>query len=303
MNWFRIVQRRCQGHLASKYFILKEVLRARLRPAKPIAILLSEPADWTDTLTDIRRKFKFSRHALTVGDITAARLEDYDLVVPLTIEDLAYLDSVRTRLADNPIPIPSLSSVRLCDDKPRFNAFLASQGYAEYIPRSGGNLDFPYILKKRVDVGGKHSHVVMDRPGELALSKLREDPEYFEQDFVVGPLEYATHMLLRDGRAVFSLNIEYGFDTDTPIKGRDKPVYSRIVRGAHEALFVTMLAAIGFEGLCCVNYKMRNNQPLVLEINPRFGRSLSGYFFACAGHLARTRQRGSEREPSNESRS
>ena len=37
---------------------------------------------------------------------------------------------------------------------------------------------------------------------------------------------------------------------------------------------------VGFEGLCCVNYKYRDGIPKILEINPRMGGSLARFFFS-----------------------
>lgn len=50
-------------------------------------------------------------------------------------------------------------------------------------------------------------------------------------------------------------------------------------------LWDRLLDTLGFEGLCCINYKLNNGRPLLLEINPRFGGSLGEYFFAFLRHL------------------
>jgi hypothetical protein len=286
MNGMSIRLKQWHAQLASKAFIATELARAYALPGSGMRILISDRDGWTDVM---RRKFRLTRHAVTFGDLTRASLEDYDLVVPLTIEDLKFLDTVRDRIADNPIPIPSMQSVLLCDDKQQFNQVLVRKGFGEYIPRTGSQIGYPYILKKSIDEAGQHSHIVVDKAQEEGLSDKRTDPDYFAQDFVVGPVEYATHVLFKDGRVVFSLNIEYGFDTDTPIKGRNSPSYRLLGHCPHQELFAAVLSAIGFEGLCCFNYKIRDNRPLLLEINPRFGRSLCGYFFAYIRHFARER--------------
>ncbi len=35
----------------------------------------------------------------------------------------------------------------------------------------------------------------------------------------------------------------------------------------------------------CINYKVVNGQPVIFEINPRFGGSLSLFFFSFLRHL------------------
>lgn len=103
-------------------------------------ILFTDREAWTDV---IRKKFRLTRHQACFGDMTTATLEDYDLIVPLTIEDLSFLDTVRHRIAHNPMPIPRMDSVRLCDDKQKFNQCMNSNGFSDYIPRTGSRLDYP----------------------------------------------------------------------------------------------------------------------------------------------------------------
>jgi len=81
---------------------------------------------------------------------------------------------------------------------------------------------------------------------------------------------------------VTSLNVEYTFKNNRPIKGQDNVFHRDICDfpKSYSAYFTDMLNSIGFEGICCFNYKEVNNKPLIIEINPRFGASLSLYFIA-----------------------
>jgi predicted ATP-grasp superfamily ATP-dependent carboligase len=81
------------------------------------------------------------------------------------------------------------------------------------------------------------------------------------------------------------MNIEYAFASMTPIKGKDRMIYRKVCPCPHLALFSAVLTSIGFQGLCCVNYKLVDHRPFILEINPRFGGSLTGYFFSFLRHL------------------
>lgn len=94
-----------------------------------------------------------------------------------------------------------------------------------------------------------------------------------------GDREYATHILIKDRKITHSINIEYVFDTDLPIKGKNKAIYTKISRCPYLDTFASILAALDFEGLCCVNYKEVDSQAFFFEINPRFGGSLGPFFF------------------------
>jgi len=200
--------------------------------------------------------------------------------VPLTIRDLKDLNEVRNLIIENPIPIPGIESILLCDDKYLLNKTLIANGFERFVPIMGSTLTYPYILKKSIDAWGKNSHIVADRQQGKIFSDTFTHPEYFSQEFIAGLYEYATHILFKDKKILCSINIEYAFETETPIKGIDKPIYTKICRCPYLDIFSSILMSIGFEGLCCFNYKVRDNSPFILEINPRFGASLCPFFFS-----------------------
>ena len=67
--------------------------------------------------------------------------------------------------------------------------------------------------------------------------------------------------------------------------GRDFYVFGKNVRAKgstclpdnkHISVFSRVLAALDFTGTCCIDYKIENELPKLLEINPRYGASLTG---------------------------
>jgi carbamoylphosphate synthase large subunit len=199
--------------------------------------------------------------------------------VPLSTHDLAALEPLRARFAGHPIALPSGDCIALCEDKPRFNAVLIERGFGAHVPAMQGPFAFPYIVKKRRAEWGEHCHVVARPDDERRYAAQLADPDYFRQAFVPGATEFTTHVLVRGGRLVRALTLEFSFAHALPVKSRDcQPVAIRLRRTAHDRLFEAMLRAIGFEGLGCFNYKLVAGQPQVFEFNPRFGASLAPYF-------------------------
>ena len=245
-------------------------------------IVFSTKEDWADSIT---KGFRYTLHEITFSDLTRCSFQNYDLVIPLTIRDLKYLTGIRHQIEKNPIPIPGMECITLCDDKYLFNQTISDSGFRDLIPQSDGKLEYPYILKKRIDEWGENSHIIKDARQERALSDTLLNSDYFSQEFILGRCEYATHILIKNKKVVYSINNKYVFETETPIKGKDKAAYARICRCPYIDLFSSILTYIGFDGLCCINYKVRANRPVILEINPRFGGSLSPYFFSFMRHL------------------
>ena len=276
---------RTDARLRKAAFLLSSRWEVRRR-GTPDAwrILFSPKPGWEDAL---RKGFAGSPHTLSFAPLEGQALADADLVVPLDIEPLLGLRRQPQALwADNPLPLPSAESVLLCDDKQHFYRHLEQAGFTHAMPRiaEAGVLALPFIVKRRHDVMGQHCHVVRDETDLRRYAPLFADPDYFCQALVRGEEEFATHLLFRGGRIEHALNIRYRFTGDTPVKGKT-PASWAPVAARHLALFGDMLSALGFEGLCCVNYKEEGGAPKVFEINPRFGGSLCPYFFTFVRHL------------------
>jgi hypothetical protein len=146
MNSLGTLNRRINNEI----FRISELFQSNIS-SKKVKILFSNKQDWEWM---IRQGFEGTLHKLEFNDIHLVDINNYDLIVPLTISDLKYLDTIRPLIANNPIPIPSLESIELCDDKYLFNTKLTGCGFGDYIPKMGGTQTYPYIFKKRIDQWG-----------------------------------------------------------------------------------------------------------------------------------------------------
>jgi carbamoylphosphate synthase large subunit len=173
-----------------------------------------------------------------------------------------------------------MDSLHLCDDKERFNNILVENNFGNYIPKMLYNPQYPYILKKKEDQWGSNSHIIINSEQERQWLEKISSPDYFKQQLGPGQKEYATHLIYSEGRIINSLTIEYIFDAEYYIKGKNREVSrQKVERCPYHNIFSSILGFIGFEGLCCINFKIIDSQPLIFEINPRFGGSLSPHFY------------------------
>lgn len=263
------------SEIGNHLFLFYNLFRSRIISKRKIRILFSIKEDWH---SDIKRGFQFTQHVIEFGRISEDNIKDYDVIVPLTINDLKYLNDKRELIINNPLPIPSIESVLLCDDKYLLNQALTKNGFGSLIPKMGGTLTYPYILKKRTDEWAQNCYIIKNSQQEKTFSDIIVNPEYFTQEFITGSYEYALHAIFKNGKILCSMNIEYTFETESPIKGQEKRVYKKICHCPYLDIFSSILASIGFEGLCCFNYKVHDNKPFIIEINPRFGGSLCPFF-------------------------
>ena len=265
-----------------KFFVL-ETARSVLSPGPEFKILFS--SDMTRE-KHIRFGFRSLRHKINFNDFTPENIQKNDLILPLHIEDLRELKRYPHLTENKLIPIPSLEAINICDDKYLFIQTLIENGFNDLLPKTGSNLAVPFMLKKKVSSAGNSCYSVSTLKQKQEYQELIDDPDYFCQEIIPGANEYATHIIFKDKKIVTSLTIKYTFSNELPINGKEKVVYSRIDKCDYLDTFSAVLDSIGFEGLCCFDYKVINNKPKLFEINPRFGGSLSAYFFTFLKRLS-----------------
>lgn len=240
-------------------------------------ILFSIEPEWEKK---IRSGFRFTKHELYFDNFTPENISGKDVVVPLTMQDLQILNQNRRLIVNTPIPVPGPEAIRICNDKYLFTQALTEAGFGRFIPRTGTNLPLPFVLKKRTSAYGRDCYIIANDTDLAVCKALLNDTGYFCQEVISGKYEFATHILFKDNGIKASLTVRYEYPSATAINGRDKFIARSISQCKYLSLFASMLSSIGFEGLCCFDYKVINNQPYIFEINPRFGGSLCRYFFS-----------------------
>ena len=233
----------------------------------------------------IRANLDMDRFALTVGDPAEADPGDFDLVVPLTVPQIAAARALNT--ADRPrrALVPDAALVGLADDKLLFNRRLVELGFGPHVPAllPDPPATVPFIRKARRGDFGAGCFVVRE------MGQDRANPDSFCQAMVVGHQEDVVHVIRADGALHFARAYRYDMAGPMPVRGEhDRPLSIRAVDATPALpLCEAVLDALGFDGLGCFNLKWENGRAMILELNPRFGGSLVGDVDAVLDVLAR----------------
>ena len=265
----------------ARFFVLSTA-RELISPTPKLSILFSDNCGGEHI---IRNGFRLLNHHLDFEAFSAEKIKHYDLVIPLDMADLRMLARSPQLVNDQLIPIPDMAAIDICDDKFLFYQTLVDKGFKECLPRTGSNLRYPFLLKKKISEGGFNCFFIYTpEQKEEFIDHINSD-DYFCQEIIKGKSEFDTHILFKNRKIVASITIENSFEKDTYIKGIDNYICTKIVKSPFLDTFSDILESIGFEGLCCFNYKENNGKPSIFEINPRFDGSISRYFFTFLRHL------------------
>lgn len=259
-------------------FVALETARAILFPRPELRILFSANQDNEQT---IRSGFRLFHHHIEFGAFTPENISKNDLLIPLHIADVRALLKYPQLTKNKLIPIPGLETVNICDDKYLFSETLIQKGFKHLLPAIADDLPLPFMLKKKVAAGSENCYLISNTEERLKYKELIKSPDYFCQEIIEGTDEYCTHILFKDHKIVASITIKYNYHNGITnnIKSDYSLFYKSICKSPHLDTFTSILNAIDYEGLCNFDYKMQNGELKIFEINPRFGGSLSRYFF------------------------
>ncbi|MCD8741543.1 ATP-grasp domain-containing protein [Mucilaginibacter roseus] len=275
----RIIQKRTYQRIKARTIdLVYRVYDRLLFPQKKYnqyAILLTKKGDHRNALT--ARPFKtlpLSLNFEEFSNVTDFGL--YDLVVPMTVDDVTRCNASRNVIKSDVIPIPSADAIMICDRKDLLIEKLRECGLGCLVPAQRDN--YPYILKKNAGDFSKNAYIITSKQDEDTHKSLLDDPDYFTQELIQGKKEFASHIVFKNGKIIANVTVCHRYAEAAYLQGKTTSNSRNRIANRHQAAFTQVLNLIGFEGLCCIDYKEVNGQPKIFEINPRFGGSLRFYF-------------------------
>lgn len=259
-------------NIKKRIFQNKEVRKCSALKSKGWNILFGVHPVWENT---IRKAFDKTAHTVHFEELSTENISFYDLVVPLTIDELIFLNDNKNLIQYSPLPIPSKNAIQICNDKFLFYQYMSDAGLGEYFPETGIHFSYPYTLKKKVTHFGIGSEIVFNEEDEQRLKDILYSDDYFTQQYIPGKNEYAAHILFEKGEIVSWFTIKHAHATEFYIRGHNKAktIVSGLTANRYQSIFSAMLRTLEFEGICCIDYKIANGKLYILEINPRIGAS------------------------------
>jgi len=164
----------------------------------------------------------------------------------------------------------------LTKNKESFNNWLVENGFGDHVPRVGGHSEAPYIAKAKEGLWGKGCMLVKNVHHHAIAQQWVEDGTHFTQDLINSHQEYSTHILFARGEVLLSHTYEFSLNDKDVIRGGDdgRDDDQRLVECPSIELFTGILRKLGYEGICCFDYKVVDEHIWIFELNARMGASV-----------------------------
>ena len=203
----------------------------------------------------------------------------FDIAVPLTLPAQKYANAHPGLFTSKNAIIPSNYCINLCDDKERFHRFLVTNGFGMFAPKIHDGSTYPYVLKKKIGKWGVDTVIISNSQDEQANIEKTRSNDYFKQECITGRKEYAGHVVIMGGKIVFLKTIEFTFRDEQFVKSAHcKPSKVKEVDHSHlKTTFEDILVKMGYQGMCCFDYKIGSRGPMIFEVNPRYGASMINF--------------------------
>ena len=218
-----------------------------------------------------------------MAPLSEAEFDAFDAVVPITLDDHGVIDRAKAAGASiRTISIPA-AQLDICHDKLALSKRLAALGYGNHVPRDlkfsalAAN-DFPVVVKSRRSADGRGTFIVSSAAELEAHIPSLATGDAFLQELIPGDEEFAAHILLHDGLMVFTSTIRYQMPQENLVKGHQhKPLNKHwLPYTPFKPLWHAVLRDLGIHsGTFCMDYRIRHGKPVLFEINPRLGASLT----------------------------
>ncbi len=224
-------------------FVIAKILRRK-------TVLFSKNNEWGKGI----KKFLKRDYCPFFYDFDEVKVDHFDAVIPLSIQAQKYINAHPALRIHGKGIIPSDTIIDLCNDKLKFNQFMQSNRFGNYIPQVANDIGYPYILKKRIGSWGLDIVIVNNADDAAKYGDMKNSSDYFTQEFIGGKEEYSGHLILKEHKVVLFKVLKFVFESDSFVKGKTcKFKHVEEVDHSHfQDIFEQILSTIGYQGLCAI---------------------------------------------------
>jgi carbamoylphosphate synthase large subunit len=199
----------------------------------------------------------------------------YSETVLIPLKEQAILDHPQGYLT----LVPSKELVKMASHKDAFYNFLLDHGFKGYFPQKLDALNFnkPFIVKRLHGEGGFGIFLVWDEERYKEVLKqpsLKNEP-YILEEYIEGDDEYVFYAVCKKGEVLWHASLIGQPPKDSRVQKGSFANASEIkISEEIYTVFEGIFKALNYDGPANFNYKLKDNRPIIFEMNPRIGGTL-----------------------------
>ena len=175
---------------------------------------------------------------------------------------------------------PSNHALRTLSNKAMFARYIQMHSLGRFVPNTFDfpeDASYPCVLK-RVDLNCSNGIARVNSREELETLLTQEpwnDHPYILQSYIEGEREFVAHCICKDGEIFWNCCYQYNSPAMDARIPSTRPIQKVSGSLSHLKAFSSILSPLRYSGPCCIDYRLSPaGEPIVFEINPRFGGSL-----------------------------
>lgn len=202
------------------------------------------------------------------------------LIIPITIDQQIFLNKYKSLIRCN-ILLNSVETLYVCNNKFNFSVFM-NKHFPKYVPTiyNINDIILPAIIKPISKNSGKGCKLILTdknikslHNNKLIKEKLKNN-EYIIQEYIHDVDLYSGHFLIINGIIKFEIYCVQKFNGYYISKGKMNNYVKCSIDQSYKNIFFDLFQMLKYNGVACIDFKIKNNDLKIFEINPRFGGTL-----------------------------
>jgi len=247
-----------------------------------VNILFGKFSDWSIFITNNLRS---SNYKIKICSLLTANINNLDLVIPCSIEEISYFARNLSSNSSNIICCKDINTVNLLNNKLEFILWMKQNNLSSNIPELyysqvdnskfyyKEEFTYPCISKSIIGLASENSYFIYSEKD----INYNNSSNFIIQKYIEHPEEYAGHFYVKNGVIIYSKIFKTTNRTISRIymvKGAIRDYACVIIDSKHTELFKNIFEKLDYNGFACIDFRIKDDIVYIFEINPRLGGSI-----------------------------
>jgi carbamoylphosphate synthase large subunit len=172
--------------------------------------------------------------------------------------------------------MPGLTAITSFRNKYLFHKYASEYKLNAYVPElytSNKDINYPVIVKPINGYASMGISIV--ETSDKILPEYFDTNKYIVEEYIAHKQEYVSHVVAKEGKIISCFTYCYTYEEEQNIKCINSSSMALIILDPQYVKILTLfLQPCTYSGVCNFNFRLKENNITIFEINPRMGGSL-----------------------------